>query len=477
MPGLPVAGCILVAAFLLGAQALDSLRVWRGARSLPTAEKALFALGLGMVLLAYIVLAVGLVGLLRPWMLYGVVLGSVAVGFRQWRLLASAVTTLWSAFRRGVLGPSPRRALHIFLVAWCVLTLVAALAPPTDNDDDGLSQHLATPKIYLRHARIEPLWFDHHSQFPSTLQMLYTVGLSAGSAEAAKVIHWACGVAGALALVVLGRRFLPRGAGAWSAFALLTIPLMGWLATLAYVDLAGVFYAALLLLGLRTWAHTGRGAHLFLAAVAAGGGMAVKMQGIQLLAVAALAALVCGIRLRMGAWASLRRAFSFSLIACALAAPWYVKSFLWTGNPVYPFAYGVFGGAQWSQAQAEPYRHHQLEFGVGDPPSPSAARDMGFLQRTFYGPRSPLNLLMAPWNLAMRPREFDVLGMNPWHAAMWCGIGPLALAMLPLLLLKRPPGTVRLSLGMFALLWVGWLMLMQYSRYLLPNMVFVWMGI
>jgi len=488
-----VAACILVSCLLLGAQVLSTTRLAPSTNpSLPTAERVLFSVAAGMLLIALIVLLLGLLGLLRPWVLYTVVVAAALAGAKQAPFLWGAADQAARMVGRGLFGPTRRRALHVFLAGWAMLTLLSALAPPNDLDDDGLSQHLAAPKTYLRHAHIHPLWYDHHSQFPAALQMLFTVALATGQVEAAKVLHWACGVLAALTLIVIGRRFLSPAAGEWAAFALLVTPAVGALSTVAYVDLASVFLAALLLLAflrcrsplLEEGGQGGRsrspllkgggqgGRDVALAGLAAGGGMAVKMQGLQIFGVALLLLAIAALLARETVARAARRLGVFVLVAALPAAPWYLKSFLWTGNPVYPFAYGVFGGKYWGPAEAAQYRDHQLGFGIGVPPPAAEREQMGFLRRTFYGPRAPLNLLLAPWNLTMRPREFDVLTMNPVYAVMSAGVGPLLLAVLPLVLLTGAPRPLRWSLAFLGLLWLAWLMLMQYNRYLVPVLVF-----
>jgi 4-amino-4-deoxy-L-arabinose transferase-like glycosyltransferase len=467
-----VAAYILTAAYLLGAEALFLCRLCRSDGDLPLAERSAFSVGTGVVLMAYLILAIGLLGVLRPWVVLTVVGACGVAGVRRVPALLAAVRSVAGAVWRGVVGPTRRRALHIFLLLWSLITLLAALAPPVDTDYDGLSQHLATPKIHLRHGRIEPLWFDHHSHFPSTLQMLFTAALAGRSAEAAKVVHWACAIGSALLLVLIGRRFLSPAAGEWAAFALLTVPLTAWLAQVAYVDLGSVFFAALLLLGFLMWDRSRSTRQLLLAACAAGGGMAVKMQGIQIFLVGALLVIAAGVLARHAVARVAGQAAAFSAVAAVLAAPWYIKSALWTGNPVYPFAYQVFGGRYWGPGEAATYHEHQLGFGVGSPPPPEVREEMGFLARTFSGPRSPANLLLAPWNVVMRPSEFDVVNVSPIYAAMCLSTGPLFLAILPLVLLRAPRRAEGWALAFLAPLWLAWLMLMQYNRYLLPALAF-----
>lgn len=159
-------------------------------------------------------------------------------------------------------------------------------------------------------------------------------------------------------------------------------------------------------------------------------------------------------------------------IALAVCWPWYLKSYLWTGNPVYPFAYSIFGGKMWTAERTVPYRRHQLEFGMGELPPQEEMQQMSALQQRFCGPRSPLNLLLAPVNLTLYPTEFTV-PLTPFGAYALSSIGPLYLALLPLLLMakrRRPVGWLLLILEP---LWVWWLMSMQLTRYLLPSLALI----
>ena len=36
-----------------------------------------------------------------------------------------------------------------------------------------------------------------------------------------------------------------------------------------------------------------------------------------------------------------------------VASPWWIKNIIYTGNPLYPFCYGIFGGANWDEERSE----------------------------------------------------------------------------------------------------------------------------
>jgi hypothetical protein len=152
------------------------------------------------------------------------------------------------------------------------------------------------------------------------------------------------------------------------------------------------------------------------------------------------------------------------------ACPWYIRTTHYTGNPFYPFAYNIFGGLHWSADRAEGYERHQMEFGVGELPSPAVMRSLPKWKQMLVGPREPWKWMAAPFMLTFRPADFEVKIGNLPNTVL-TAVGPLYLALLPLLLLwtGKPPAT-RLILWLFLPLWLWWFASMQLARYLLPNL-------
>jgi hypothetical protein len=493
------------AAFLIGVQALRVL----GLAPKDRAERGLVGLVVGYVLVALAILAVGLVPRLQ-WSVPGYGETDVLVGGLQWWVLADVLLLAALGGLRnlhdglGLIGDFTRRAARALrysplrwvygVLAVVVLAqLLAALAPAGATDFDGLAEHLAQAKQYARAGRIYPLWYDHHSQFPSTLQMWYTLAHTLGVPRAAKLFHWGFGVLALLATMLAGRRLLGPRAGAYGALVLATTPNFAWLMGVAYVDLATMTCSVLAVYLFCRWLQEregvaqpaglppsprlrgtgkprppyGKSGYLWLSALMAGAGAGTKMQGLALLGVLAAGAFIA-----VGSGRRLRSALAYVAIALAICWPWYLKSYLWTGNPVYPFAYDVLGGKMWSADRAEQYQRHQLEFGMGELPSKEDMARMPRLQRVFCGPRSPVNLLLAPINLTLHPPEFTV-PIYPFGVFMTASIGPLYLAFLPLLLLRRRPRAAGWLMMIFAPLWAWWLMSMQLTRYLLPSLVLI----
>lgn len=490
---------ITAAAVPLGAQFLRLLRIS------PTAipERFLASATVGYVLIGYGTLALGLTGKLTPWGAALMLAVAGLLGLGNWCLLWEAGLQLTNVLLRGlrvkVIGArkapgdtsaesEQRSANHLpallVVIPVLLLTFILALEPPNGRDFDGLSEHLAQAAYYARHHAVEPLWHDHHSQFPSNMQMLYTLGLSFGPVSAAKLFEWFHGVLALVAAALIARRFMARGATAWAAVVLATTPMFMWLMGVSYVDLGVVAYALVALLILLGWERDRQPGQLLLAALVAGCAGTVKMQGLTILGVLGLGAAVIMLWSQRGksgsgdpshttsrpSWGTLVAAAAIGLLICA---PWYVKSALYTGNPVYPFAYGVFGGKHWTASQALGYSRHQLEFGLGELPPQDELDRMPRWKKALVGPREPWKWLFAPFGVTYMPWEYEVnLGQLP--NLLMTSVGPLYLALLgALILIRSKPRALTLTLWLFLPLWVWWFLSMQLERYLLPSLVLI----
>jgi hypothetical protein len=166
----------------------------------------------------------------------------------------------------------------------------------------------------------------------------------------------------------------------------------GW----PYIDLMLAFCVLAAYVSLQAWrADRGRRS-LLLAAVFTGFAIAAKYSAAP--AAVALALLV----LWRSPRARLRSVLAFGFAAGLTALPWYLKSWVLLGNPVYPF---VFGGLYWDPLRSELFNR----FGSG-------------LLTT-----APVQVLTAPWDATI----WGVEGKLGYAAT----IGPLFLLLTPVTLL------------------------------------------
>jgi len=413
-----------------------------GMKKADLTHRFLFSSAFGLGFLAYATLALGLAGALTRTALMVLIIALLLVGGPQLVRFGRELGNRLKAAASTTVGPW-QSATGAFFALVGFFTLIGALAPSTSNDWDGLSYHLAAAKIYITQGRIRPIWWMSHSNFPFTWEMLYTLGLALHGQALAKLFHWLAGVLTAGCVYALATAVFSKRAGTMAAFCFAAVPLVLWEGTSASNDLAGALFTALALLAWLRWRNEGEWGWLAGSAVSCGFALGCKMTaGALWLFLAISTAVACSRMKRPG-----RELLGFLLISAAVACPWYLKSYIWTGNPVYPFFYNLFGGAYWSRQAAAEYRQEQLGFGMG---------------------RSLWAFLGAPFNLTFSGDWFSNRPGQPFTVTTQ-SIGPLFLALIPGLFFARPlRREARWLLGFAAFFMLSWFFLTQHVRYALP---------
>jgi len=423
---------LAIATGVLGVAIGERLLEWLRVRPAGSGERVVLAGGLGLGALSYGFLALGLMGLFRPAFI--------------WTMLAIAAVLAWPQVQRWparwrdnrptLRSPGFFERLGITLIiAMLAIVLVRGLAPVTDYD--GLAYHLVVPRDYLRAGRILPYPGEAHSNFPLTVDLLYIPPVLLGLESAAKLIHLECGVLLGLGVYTLAGRLLKSRQGAWLALLVLaTTPVIGTVGGYAHTDLGWALFEFLAAYALLCWIVEEKKGWLWLAGVFAGLGLGSKYLGLPVLGVLGLTLLVQRSLAAHRPWRQiLGEGFLFGLVALAVAAPWYLKNWLWLGNPFYPL---WFGGAGW-----DAYESAKLAF-------------MG----ASYGPRrGVLGLLLLPWDLF----RYSIGWFGPIPFAFPT---PLSL-LLPLYLLVRRRPAINLILLISLLRFGTWAVSARSPRYLL----------
>jgi len=124
--------------------------------------------------------------------------------------------------------------------------------------------------------------------------------------------------------------------------------------------------------------------------------------------------------------------------AFLLALPWYLKSYAYTGNPVWPFLNTLFGGRYWDALGEEYHRAYLFSTNLA---------------------ANPTSFLIAPWRFTTAPQDFGsfplglfVLGLAPWSLVFRPHRGK------PVLYLAAVTG----------LFYAGWFLMTHQTRFLIP---------
>jgi 4-amino-4-deoxy-L-arabinose transferase-like glycosyltransferase len=405
-----------------------------GLEGLSCLEQAVFGIPIGLGILAYGVLLLGTVGLLRPWAIL-LCLGVASVW--SWPTWAQIIGRLpgWLAQQTGILKKL-RLGEKVLLVLGgliLVLTLFQALTPPWDYD--GLMYHLPGPRRFLEAGRILLLPDTWQANGPFTVEMLFAVGLAFGSDTFAKLTHLAYAVCLLLATFGFGRRYLGCTKGSIAVALLLGVPIFPFWASMAYVDIAWALYEFLGMYALFLWRENGQSRWLVLAGLAMGWAMGCKYLALGGLGVLGL--WVLWQSRGAGLKRMLLQGLLFGLPAALVGSPWYIKNWLWSGNPVYPL---VFGGTGWNAERLGLLMAYLRSFGTG--------------QRL-------VDYVLLPWNLYAQNAQFSPAGIGIEIPGL---LVPLAL----LYPLTHRHGKTNGLAGMVALRFVAWALSSQQARFLLP---------
>ena len=219
--------------------------------------------------------------------------------------------------------------------------------------------------------------------------MIQMWGMSLGSDSASQVIQWAMGLLFIAAIVDLARRFMPLTAALVAGVVIYCASDVVVLSARAVPDLSNSLFLFLGFTAFKLWLDTKNDRWLFVVGLLSGFFAAgSRLTGAY--GAIALTAFVILYTVRDKEFGTARILTSSMLIACVaflMVLPWLIKSFVMTGNPVWPFMFDVFGAKDFTQSSAD--------YLAG-----SESRALGGSTISFKW------LVSAPWDLTFNPHNF-----------------------------------------------------------------------
>jgi hypothetical protein len=268
-----------------------------------------------------------------------------------------------------------------------------ALAPPTARD--ALIHHLALPRLFLQAGGVIEVPFAIHASYPQTADMLYLIPLGEGRDQAAAFIHLGFGLLAAAVLAARARRWANDLSGIFAALLFLSLPVVVFLSSVAYVDLPLCLFSFLGLEAFLRWREAnGRAWWLALSAIAVGFAISTKYQGFLVAAVLALLVTVAAFR-QGGIIRAAKCVALFSLLVIVPPAPWLVRNASVHGDPVYPLFSDIVGDAP----------VHKGVPAEADSLSPLALRRIMYGESMFEIAALPLRIFVS--GRENDPRRFD----------------------------------------------------------------------
>jgi hypothetical protein len=348
-------------------------------------------------------------------------------------LLATAWWILKSKMHSWVIDHFKRHPVTFLIVLVFLIWFgLASLSYPVTID--ALNVHLGLPELYAKSGQISFFPGNPFSASPRTMEMILTSFYSLRLERAAPFFVMLIAAIFVFSIWTRARDF--GGNGAIATWLLLSVPVFVSLVPAAKNDflLWGLTFFA----GLRylEFEKSSRQSDLLWVGAAAGMAAGVKAIG---LALAGVFGAVIIYNMLLGRQ-RIRHVLLFTAIFLLLSFPWYLYSWIVTGNPVYPFFDSLFHS---------PYTSTALE---------AFNKNLAF--KTVD--RNLLRLLLSPFDLVFSPDRYD-------------GRLGFAILLFPALLIfvKRIPYGVKLALGFSLAYFPIWFFGFPYARFLLPMLPFL----
>lgn len=401
-------------------------------------EFNLLASLVGLALLSFSIALLGIVGWLNKTAIFLVLALIGFISTSEWNEMFGMARAQVRDFHLPRGGSIYDTLLTILIPALFVLLLINVLTPIWDYD--ALVYHMELPRQFLAQGHI---YFDPdimRSAHPFLGEMLFVVGIAFQVESLAKLINLA------FAILLIGStysfacRFFNREIALVAVGILISTPILSVWATWAGIDFAWAafecwaFYAFFLWLAAektetRKW--------MILAGVMSGLGASTKYLSLAALGILALLILWKSMQGSRQPFAdAFRNLFTFGMTAVLVMGIWYVKNWIVTGNPVYPF---LFGGAGWDALRNQVY-------------------SIDYMQ-TFGMPRTLLNFILLPYYVYAQHEQFATLPLEIIHPLLWLAF------ITPLMRGSR----LQVSLAAYTFLYyVWWFLAGQQIRFLLP---------
>lgn len=333
---------IFVACFACGRFLLRRLDL----RTAGAPEEIALSAGAGFGMLFCALFVLGMLSLYYAWTFVLLLVLPTGLLWRDVAALGAALVRCHREWARNQGFSSPLGAvLVVFAALFAACSLMVVLAPSVTFD--VLKFHLPSVQYYAAIHAVRPVPNVFYSFNPQGVESLMTLGLVLAGQPAAQMLHPIFYLLTMLLAFHIAREW---GAGRLAAFAgvvcAIAVPVFHWAGSVAKNDLALAFFVVAALDCCLRWRATGSFRWIQLGVFFLAMAGAAKTLAVLAIPGAAL----------LFAWAAWRQPRRIRALASLLAIylcfafPWQIRTFFFTGNPLYPvtgtFASGVAHGVE-----------------------------------------------------------------------------------------------------------------------------------
>ena len=424
-----------------------------GMKGSDSGELTIFSAAVGFAIIGYCVFILGICQVLYPAVIYSFTAICAVLSLAGWLAAKKARTEFLLLSRtesyetRTPDGQMPvviNRCCFIILAISLLACMMLVLTPEIGKD--ALIYHIGVPKMFLEHHGIYFIPGNIFASYPFFSEMLYIWGLSLWGEILPKGTHFAIAIFILFSMWKFGRRYVHENSFEFLPLLIFfTIPSVFINAHTAYCDLILAFYTFVALYAFINWFNTEEKLWLILCAVFSGIAMSIKYGGLSFPFIGSLGVLWACRKNGMPSRKAVHLLSLYILFTFVTGAPFYLKNWIMTGNPLYPFFYEMFGGKGWSAEQAGYYDVFIKNLGMG---------------------RNLLDYLLLPWNLSFK---------SQMDSPLFDGLmGPVFILVLPFAIgMRKISLEIKILLAYCLLALVFWASSAQQMRYLIPLFPFL----
>lgn len=291
----------------------------------------MFALALFLGVYSYVIFMISIAGaLLKPL----IIVITFIFGCLLFRYFKLQVLNLLSLVKNKDFKIDRFSKLILMLLAIEILiNFVGVLGP--ELSFDALWYHLTLPKIFLQEHSIFhiPGGLLYYSDMPKLGETLYVGALSFGSEILAKFIHFFFGILCLFPIYKVAIKFIDKRIALVACLIFYSNLVVSWESITAYIDLIRTFFEITAFWAFLEWVEKRDTKLLYESAAILGLAISTKLIAIGSLLIFAVIIIY---QLRSNRKILMKRLLVFILISLFIASPWFIFSFLNTGNPIYP---------------------------------------------------------------------------------------------------------------------------------------------
>lgn len=217
----------------------------------------------------------------------------------------------------------------ILILIQILINLIGSLGP--ELGFDALWYHLTLPKIFIENHRIFhiPGGLFYYSDMPKLGEMIYSSAITFGNEIFAKLVNFSFGILILIALYKISKKFLNKKFALLSVLIFSSNLVFSWQTTTAYTDLTRTFFELMAFWGLLNYQKLREKKWLIESAVILGLAISTKLLAIGSIFIFIFLIIILEKKFT-------KNTLIFLAISLFIPLPYFIFSFLNTGNPIYP---------------------------------------------------------------------------------------------------------------------------------------------